>query len=60
VEEPLTDRLEQPVASGVAQGLVDHLEPVEVEEQHGHARRCCRVPSGQRVGDPVGEQLAIG
>ena len=40
---------EQPVAGGVAEAVVDDLEVVEVQEQHGH--RIVARRSGQRVLD---------
>ena len=33
--DALADGLQQPVARGVAEGIVDHLEIVQVEEQDG-------------------------
>ena len=35
VPQPLGDREDQLVAGRVAEAVVDHLEAVEVEEQHG-------------------------
>ena len=37
--EPFGHRDEERVADGVAPAVVDELEPVEVDEQHGHRRR---------------------
>ena len=42
--DPVRDRDEQPVARRVAQRVVDVLEVVEVEEQHGRDRRAARGP----------------
>src|ERR671938_471588 len=33
--QPARDRLQQLVAAGVAERVVDHLEAVDVEEEHG-------------------------
>ena len=41
VAQPLGDRLEHGVALGMAEGVVDRLEPVEVEE-HDRARHIAR------------------
>ena len=43
--EPLPDRDQQPVAHRVADALVDDLEPVEVEHDHGDRAR--RRPGGR-------------
>src|SRR5438128_48594 len=50
---------EEVVADGVAERVVDHLEAVEVEEQHRHAPRPAPRP-GQRLAQPVHEQAAVG
>ena len=52
--------LEQTVAGGVAEGVVDALEVVEVEEgdDGGHARfrvSAIRARSSERLGRPVSE-----
>ena len=62
--EPLADRDEERVADGVAEALVDDLEPVEVEQDQGdRARRrrrgvqasewATRSVSRSRFGRPV-------
>ena len=50
---------EQPVAGGVAEAVVDLLEAVQVEEQHGHRRRLALGPL-EGVVDPVLEQGPVG
>ena len=57
--QPLGDRLEQQVAAGQTEGVVDALEAVEVEQQH--RRHAVGAPRpGQRVVEAVVEQRAIG
>ena len=52
--------LEQhPVADGVPEAVVDGLEVVEVDEQHGHAHALAQRP-GHRVADALVEQRAVG
>jgi hypothetical protein len=46
--EPPTDRDEELVARGVAEAVVDPLEPVEVEEENGE-----RSAKRMRLGRPV-------
>ena len=49
--QPLGHLVEQLVADGVAHGVVDHLEVVDVDEQHGG--RLVRVePLGERGAEP--------
>ena len=57
--DPLGDGDQQPVPDAVAEAVVDVLEVVEVEEQHGE-RLGGAVAAAQRVGEPVAEQLAVG
>ena len=53
------DLPEQAIARRVAQAVVDHLEPVEVEEQHRDPG--ARAPSpGQRGEQTVLQQVAVG
>ena len=53
--QPLGDAAEQAIAGAVAERVVDDLEVVEVDEQHGDA------PAGaQRAAEALHEQLAIG
>ena len=57
-DQPLADRRQEPVADGVADALVDDLEPVEVEQDDRH--RVGTVGLGrQGVRDPLGQELAV-
>ena len=60
VLEPFSDFHEQRVASRMAQTVVDHLEAVEVEKQHGKrlAPRCLTVR--QHAIEPIDEEHPIG
>src|SRR6266581_5434361 len=51
--------LEQPVAERVAEGIVDELEAIEIEEQHGH-RLAVTLRVVERVGEAVVEHVAVG
>ena len=52
--------LEQdPVADGVTEAVVDGLEVVEIDEQHGHAHAVAQRPR-DRVADALVEQRPIG
>ena len=57
--QALADLAQQFVAGGVAQGIVDRLEAVEIEPQH---RQGMRLAAGQpqRLLQPVPEQGPIG
>jgi len=44
----------------VAQAVVDVLEAVHVEEEHGEVRVLAPLPPRQRVREPVDEQRAVG
>ena len=57
--QALGDLLQQPVAQAVAQGVVDDLEAIEVEEQDGQPRRAA-VRLGHRDGEAVVEQQPVG
>ena len=51
------------VAGGMAEALVDDLEPIDVEEDHGDLLRLGAVivgPAGERLDDPLDEHLAGG
>ena len=57
--EPPGDRDEEVVAGLVTEAVVDHLEPVEVEEQHGEALAVVARRRVEHVGEPVEEQRAV-
>jgi hypothetical protein len=57
--EPLGHLDQEPVAGGVAQAVVDLLEAVQVQEQHGH-RGCFPPAPFEGVVDPVLEQGPVG
>ena len=52
--QPVGDDLQQPVADGVTEAVVDDLEVVEVAEHHGHA-----FAIADRVGQQVEELLPV-
>ena len=52
-------RDEERVADGVAEALVDHLEPVEVEQDQGDRVVVALAGPGERVGDAVGQEVAV-
>ena len=56
--EPVRHLLEQAVAGGVAEAVVDHLELVEVDEQHGRPR-VVAGRAGQRLLDAVEQEGAV-
>ena len=57
--DPLGYRAQQPIAHGMAQGVVDVLEAVEVEQEHGdHAALAASM--GQLLAEPVMQQGAVG
>ena len=58
--EALGDLLEQLVAGVVAEAVVDLLEAVEVDEQHGERRRAERSRPRERLVEPVAEERAVG
>ena len=47
------------VARGVAEGVVDRLEAVEVEHEHGDVDALA-LPAGQRVSEAVERERAVG
>ena len=58
-QEPLDHRLEHTIAQAVTEGVVDHLESVEVQEQHGKDAR----PTGlalERLVQPIHQNDAVG
>ena len=59
VDKPTGDLDEQLVADDVAETVVDELEAVEVEEEHGDAA-VGAIGTGQRVRQTVDEQQAVG
>ncbi len=57
--DPLRGRAQQSVTGGVPEGVVDELEAVEVDEEHGEV--IAVAPRGRdRLVEPVGEQRPIG
>ena len=52
------DRLQHPVAGGVAERVVDRLEVVEVQEQHGE-RPAVVASAAERVFDAIAEQRPV-
>ena len=58
VDHALRDLGEQTVAGVVTEAVVDELEPVEVEEEHGH-RGLVAARALQRVGQAVVQQRAV-
>ena len=59
LEEPGRDLLQHDVADGVALGVVDHLEAVEVEEEHGHPTAVGAHPV-ERLLDALPQQEPVG
>ena len=59
LQEALRHRHEDPVADQMAQGIVDDLEPVEVQEQHRQDARSAIEPV-ERVLQPVHQHVAVG
>ena len=59
VGDALRDLEQHPVADGVAEAVVDGLEVVEVDEQHGHPGAFAQVP-GDRVAHALVEQGPVG
>ena len=59
VLEPAGGLDEQLVAGLVADGVVDRLEAVEVDEEHGGAA-VAGAAAGERLADALGEQRAVG
>ncbi len=57
--EPLPDGHQQLVAGVVTHGVVDHLEVVEVDEQHADDAALAPGP-GHRTADPLLEQHPVG
>jgi len=57
--DPLGYRAQQPIAQGMAQSVVDVLEAVEVEQEHGdHAAFAASM--GQLLAEPVMQQGTVG
>ena len=59
VDQPLGDRAEDRVALGVAVGVVDRLEPVEIEK-HDRARHIVGGRRAQRLAEQLADAAAIG
>ena len=57
-DQTLADGGQQAIADRVPDALVDDLEPIEIEQDHRDDRAIGRR-RGQRVGDPVREQLTV-
>ena len=57
--QPGPDGHQRLVAGGVAEAVVDDLEPVEVDEQHGQDP-VPAVEAAQRLAEPVHEQRTVG
>ena len=58
LDEPRGDLAQQLVAVAVAEGVVDLLEPVEVDQHHGDVL-VAACGAGERVLDPVVEQEPV-
>ncbi len=59
LEQPPADLAQHHVAGGVAEGVVDRLEAVEVDEQHRH-RAGCAADALQRLVQALFEQQPVG
>ncbi len=57
--QALADADEHLVAGGMAEGVIDHLEPVEVHEQHADAG-VLAAGAGDRLSQPLEHQRAVG
>ena len=60
LENALADRNEEAIAYLMAEAVVDQLEAVEVDEQHGKAVRGRAARLEQRPVEQLGEQRAVG
>ena len=57
-DQALADGRQEPVADGMADALVDDLEPVEVEQDDRDRVGAVRM-GGQGMRDPLGQELAV-
>ena len=57
--QPSRDRDQQPVTRLMAQGVVDVLEVVEIDEQRG-PDRAVATTTGEQLIDPVDDQRPVG
>ena len=58
-DQALRERLEQPIAHGVSQRVVDELEMVDVHEHHGQ-QALLPVGVAEGLGQPVAEEKTVG
>ena len=59
-DQALPNVHQQSIARGVADALVDDLEAIEVEQDDADLARALGPRGGEGMGDPVGQELAIG
>ena len=59
IHQAFCDGLQQFVADRMSQGIVDVLEAIQIQKQHGDFFRVTRR-QGDRLADPVVQQHAIG
>jgi hypothetical protein len=57
--QALADLDQERVADGVAETLVDHLEPVEIEQDQRDRVLIAVAAPRERMGDPVGEKVPV-
>ena len=57
--DPASDFLEEQVAEAVAQGVVDVLETVEVQEEHGEEVPCVLLRACECLAEAICEQGAV-
>ncbi len=56
--KPFGDLLQQQIADGVSQAVVDHLEAIEVDVEDGEPPAIARG-AGDRLTEPIEEQLPV-
>ena len=59
LDQPFGDRLQDRIALGMAEGVVDRLEPVEVEE-HDRARHIADGRAAKRFAEQLADPAAVG
>ena len=59
VAEPLTDRDQKLIAGGMAEGIVDVLEVIDVEQKHREGLAACALRRVERVRHTIEEQRAV-